>query len=504
MYSAAYANPLAYLSLLLFVPLCFYVFRRFRPPVAAFGLILGAAMFLPQRIAFDLPGLPVLGKEPISYLGVLAAALYLAPRRLRRQGPGTTVPEWLVMAMLVGGAATVFTNMDPLRYGPRHVPGMQPFELVSACITDALTYGLPFFLGRCFFRDSKDLRDMMTLLALAGLVYTLGILVELRMSPQLHHWAYGFHPNTMAKANRWGGYRPMMFMPSGIAVGIFMATAVIAAAALARAGMPVVTLPRRLFTITGRLAAPYLTVLLVLCKSVAAMVWGVIAYPLLLLSPVRTLAAVAVAGCVLVTFYPPIRLAELFPWRGIVEFSAGFSEDRAKSLNYRFENEERMLAKARERFVFGWGGYSRNWVYDPETGIPPSVPDGYWIIQLGSRGMVGFICAFGLYVLPVVLGFRSLGRIRSRRDRALMAGLMLIVIVRALDQLPNGFYSSYPIFMSGALYSLAHRLPKQARRPRNRAGGNSRDAGPAPDEVAEPRPNGFTAPPPETPIRPLR
>ena len=140
-----------------------------------------------------------------------------------------------------------------------------------------------------------------------------------------------------------------------------------------------------------------------------------------------------------------------------------------------------MLGRWRERPWFGWGGYSRNWTFDPVTGKSETVPDGAWIIQVSSRGLVGLATMFGLYLVPIWLGWRALPRIPGRRDRLLVAGTMLIVLVRVMDQLPNGFYGSFPIFLAGGLHATVGQLTSEAERRRraSRQARRAREAEPA-------------------------
>ena len=46
-------------------------------------------------------------------------------------------------------------------------------------------------------------------------------LFEIRMSPQLHKCVYG-STSAPRQTFRWGGFRPMVFMQRGLAVGIWM------------------------------------------------------------------------------------------------------------------------------------------------------------------------------------------------------------------------------------------------------------------------------------------
>ena len=53
----------------------------------------------------------------------------------------------------------------------------------------------------------------------------------------------------------------------------------------------------------------------------------------------------------------------------------------------RIINENLLMAKAFQRPILGWGGYSRNFVADA-TGRLITIADGYWIITLGTLGLV--------------------------------------------------------------------------------------------------------------------
>jgi hypothetical protein len=453
-------NFLAYLALLAELPVCLVVCSVVRPPVAATALILFLPLFLPQSLAFDFPGLPSFSKETITYLGVLLAMSFYQPQRLARARPGRG-PELLVGLLVTCGFATVLTNRDVLVYGPTVKPGLDLWGALATTFEDLVRFGIPFFMGRALIRSARDLRQVLVQVVVAGVILTPLIAIELRLSPQLHNWIYGYLPDEFGATRRWGGYRPLLFMESGIAVGIFMATTVMAASTLGR-------LRALVFGAPAALLQWYLLLFLVAVKSVAAAVWGTVFLAVISLASARWMSRLAVVLVVFVTSYPALRLLDVFPRETLVSVAAAFDETRAGSLNYRFENENRMLAKWRERPWFGWGGYSRNWVFDPDTGRSMTVPDGAWIIQVGSRGATGLAALFGLYLVPVWVAARSLRRIPGQRDRLLVAGTLLIVLVRLLDQLPNGFYSSFPIFLSGALHGTVAQLVREARRARRR------------------------------------
>jgi hypothetical protein len=118
-------------------------------------------------------------------------------------------------------------------------------------------------------------------------------------------------------------------------------------------------------------------------------------------------------------------------------------------MEFRFSNENLLLAHARERIWFGWGN-GRNRVYD-EAGEDISVTDGYWIIVLGIAGAAGFVAAFGSLLWPVIWARHRLGDRGDEPDRTHLAGLALIVALTAVDLIPNGGGSAIPYLVAGVL-----------------------------------------------------
>ena len=240
-------------------------------------------------------------------------------------------------------------------------------------------------------------------------------------------------------------------MNSGLAVSLFVCVTAIAATALARARLSVVR-------ISAGLVPPYLGVILIFSKSLAAIVYGLFFVPLAAVMRARSQMRVATLLSVVVFLYPVLRIANLFPMERAVSLAASINEERAHSLQFRFNHEAGLLNKAQERIFLGWGGFSRSRVWDEKSGRDISVTDGAWIIILGARGVVGFVAIFGLLLIPVFIAHRKLGRIPRRRERLLIAGLSLIIVVYAVDLLPNGLFTNLPFFLAGA-FAVNNRRP---------------------------------------------
>jgi hypothetical protein len=146
-----------------------------------------------------------------------------------------------------------------------------------------------------------------------------------------------------------------------------------------------------------------------------------------------------------------------------VSIASDFSEERAASLEFRFDHEQALLERANERFWFGWGRYGRSRVYD-EYGIDRSVTDGYWIITLGQFGFLGFIIVFSVLTLPVFLAAYALKFTNSMRDSLSLAALALIVAIGVIDLLPNASIRPWTLLLAGSLYGRAELLLASSRR----------------------------------------
>jgi len=459
------ANLFAYLVLVAFVPLTVMTFGRLGPATAAAAMALAGCLFLPELAAFDLELMPPIGKEAITYLAILVGAVLHQSRRLGRARPGRG-PEAILLLIAVANVGTAWINLGPVSDGTALIPGLSAYSVVSITVGDVLRYGLPFFLGRALFTTERDLRVLLTVIAGAGLVYALFILAEIGLSAVFRVFQFGqrvYGTFTAIPEWRYGGIRPVVFMMHPLAVSIFMATSAIAAAGIAKARF-------RVFRLSAGASCGFLLFVLVLCRNVASVVFAVsITFLITLLRP-RAIAAVALGLAALVVTYPALRTSDLFPHRELLELAEGFDPERARSLAGRFDEEDEVLGKARDHLWLGWGEFTR--IRAHQEGL-----DGFWIIVVGIQGIVGLELRFALILLPIVVGWRMLPRVASARDRTLLATLMAIVAIRAVDLLPNGWWTNLTVFLAGALFNLARSVGRARRRgPQEPASSNRRNA----------------------------
>jgi len=426
-------------------------FRKLRLPLAILVTIIGGFLLLPQRGGLDFPGL-TLNKSSIPALSALCLALIFAARDtsgLRPEGwlPRHPLALALLIALPVGAVMTALTNGDPLRYGPTILPGLSLYDAGSMA-SSALTMILPLLLARRYLADAAAQRLILQVLCIAALGYSLFAIIEMRMSPQMSTWVYGFFPHSFLQHYKAGGWRPVVFLPHGLVFGIFFAMSVIAVVGLVR-----VDAARRRLWVYG---AIWLFVILALSRNFGALLIAVALLPVLFFTNIRGQLLVAAIICGVFLAYPAARTAQVLPIDQFLQFAESIGAERAaESFRTRLDNEDRLLAKATERPLFGWGGWGRSRVFN-ETGTDISITDGVWVIVLGLKGWVGYLAQFGLLTVPVFLLW-----FHRRRYEIGMESSVLAVILAAnlVDMIPNS--SNVPVtwLLAGALWG---RLELQA------------------------------------------
>jgi len=418
--------------------------------------ILGGQLLLPVGAVIKLaPGVPQLDKATIPNLVALLGCVLVARQRVRlcsRIG----LAEVLLLMLFVGPFITSELNGDMVITGGVPLPGLGYYDALS-WVESQFAVLLPFFLGRQFLRNAADSAEILRTLVIAGLVYSIPMLVEIRLSPQLHNWVYGYHAHEFGQQMRDGGFRPTVFMGHGLLVAFFMMTAVVAATALWRERA-------RVAPVSQAAVTAYLSVVLVLCKTLSALLYGAVLVPLVRLATPRLQLRVAVVLAIIALGYPMARTTDLIPTRLLLEWSASYNAEREESLGFRFANEGRLLERASQRFIFGWGGFSRGRVYDIESGKDTSVTDGRWIVTLGQFGLFGFLAEFGLLALPIFSAAGAWRFTESAQDRVFLAALALILAVNLIDLLPNSPLFPWTWLLCGALLGRAEAL-RSARRP---------------------------------------
>ncbi len=437
-------NFIAIIVLLAWIPISFWAARRWPPAKASALLLVGALLFLPEKVVFKLPGLPEFGKAQITICWLTIAMLVFHRDRFRALSLTRTLKVMLAFLVL-GPVVTVFLNRDVVTMGAAVLPAHTAHDAVHVVSRTLFDSALPFVVGAAMFRSTADLKVFFRVFVGGALIYTLFQIVELVLSPQWHRWIYGFHPHEFAQMVRGGGYRPMVFMGHGLSVAMFTFQGALASTALQRLRIDVLRL-------RAWWGTAWLMVVLVLTRSVAPFVYGLISVPLGLFASPKIQVRIGAFLALFALLYPAFRAADWIPIDRIGEFAEEqWGEERAGSLLFRFENEDLLLERSRERIWFGWGVYCRGCLFEPWSGSLVSIFDGEWIVALNSFGIVGFVGRFGILVLPVFFCWRRFKRLQGKGTRILLANLALLLGVSAINLLPNS--SNYiPYVLSGALY----------------------------------------------------
>lgn len=426
------------------------LFRRLDPARALIWSVLAGYLILPPATRFDFPVIPDFDKDSIPALVSLACVMFLLRDRIGIL-PHSRIGKALMAAFVLSPVATVLTNTDALTVqSGNDIQGMKIYDSIAAVANHAI-YALPLFLGRRYLATPQAAQALLAALVAGALAYSLPMLVESRLSPQMNVWVYGFFQHDFFQTIRQGGFRPVVFLPHGLWVAMFTLCALAAAAALLRQG-PAARRPRHLAVFL------YLAFMLWVCKSAGVMIYALALLPLILVAPRRWQVLAAAALALVVMAYPILRGAHLVPLDAILDLARGFSPDRAWSLQFRIENEELLLARAEERPWFGWGGYARNFIHDPVTGQLTTIADGAWVIQIGTYGWLGYLAQFGLLCLPLWLLGREAVAQPSRAFAAPVAALALIFGFNMADLLPNGTLVPLSWLMAGCLLGNAEAM----------------------------------------------
>lgn len=448
-------NPLAYLVLALWPLVTVALFRKLPVERALILSLLLGYLFLPERqAAFDLPLIPPLHKHNIPALTAFACCLWLYGVKGSIL-PQSAIGKTLLFVYIFSPIATVISNPNPVFFGIVTLPGLGIKDAIALTLQQFLLV-LPFLMARQFLASGGAQRDLLKAFVVAGLVYSVLMLIEVRLSPQLNMWTYGYYQHIFAQAIRDDGYRPVVFLYHGLWVAFFCMTAAVSAFALWRQ-------ERGTGNLWMLLAALYLSVVLVLSKSLGALIFFVALVPCVLLLGRIAQVKVAILIGVLAMGYPLLKGAELVPEEGILAQAEAIDPTRADSLRFRFDNENILLDRAAQKPIFGWGSWGRNQIYDPVSGQLATTSDGRWVIVIGIYGWVGFLAEFGLLLLPLLMLWREAISSHGKNVSPYIAPLSLLLAVNMFDMLPNASLTPLTWLLAGALLGHAERLRAQRR-----------------------------------------
>ncbi|WP_443971906.1 hypothetical protein [Sphingobium sp. CR28] len=465
-------NMIAYGALIAWPIVTIILFSQLGARKAIIWSLVAAYLILPVNVDFDPPGLPSLDKTTIPNLAALVCTLFMAKQRMIRL-PRSRIVLMLMIVFVLSPIVTGFGNRAPIIMLQTALPGMSLYDSFSACGLNALTL-TPFILGYSALQRDVDHLQILRVLVIAALFYSLPILYEVRFAPVLHRKIYGIEAfNDFQQMVRFGGYRPAAFMGHGLLVSMFCAMALTASMVLWR-------LRLRTFGLPTALVCLYLAVILILMKSVGSIVLAAVGLIALLAFTPRRMTTLMLALSLIIVTYPAVRATRFFPGEAVLKVAGYVSAEREQSLRFRLENEDRLLAHANQKALFGWGTWGRNQVFqqtDWGTDVQISTTDGSWIIAIGQFGWVGYVAMFGLLCHPFWRAYRQ-----GRGKLALPTlGLLLILMLNLIDLIPNASLRPLTWLIAGALSGMTIQRSRIARPKASQSEKTNRGSN-APDE----------------------
>jgi hypothetical protein len=442
-------NLLAYVALFSWPIYILWALKRYPTKNAIFLSLTLAALLIPSDFSVDPPFIPPLDKDSITYIS-LVVFLVMLGKKFRIFLPG--LPTKLMIAYL---GATFFSSMlngDPVFTGLMVLPGISLYDTLTFVML-AFLHLTPFFFGRYYSTGLRDAEGYYKLLVVLALIYSLPMLLEMRISPQLQHMVYGFNASSFLQQIRDGGYRPMVFYGHGLGLAFWFSTCIVGLVTLIRCKV------RKIAKFPSVFVLVYLLIVLFLCKTWSAMFYAMLACGFIfLLSPNRQVKYAFIIA-LFVLLYPVGKISGVLPEKEIVSAIAANNPSRAQSLNFRLENETVLLAHALERPYFGWSGYGRIFVYD-DFGKNKTIVDGRWIIELAANGIIGFIFYYAILIIPLYYAKKYIYKIQDPIDKIYFASLAVMLLICILDSIPNTGMRPMHLFLAGALLGQAEYLKK--------------------------------------------
>ena len=460
--------------LIAWVPLTVGLFTAMSSRKVAVVSLVGAWLILPP-VSIPLPGIPDFSKLTATTFGLLlGAALFDLSRYLNFR------PRWYDLPMVVWCLGPMFSAISN---------GDTAYDGMSFCLRQLFLWGLPYFIGRLYLNDLQSLRDLAIGIIVGGICYIVPCVIEMRMSPQFSMWFYGVSGNLTSLGMRLGGYRPKVFLAHGLELGTYMCAASLAGWWIWRSGYL-----KQMFGLPfGTLVYPALLGTTILCRSSGALLLFLLGVGTLWVSTRFRTRLIVICIILIPPLYYSARITRIWSGANLVDFiQSNFDEERAKSLNYRFRNENLIIARALDRPILGWGGFGRFLQIDPDqTGKKKalSVPDGLWVIALGTQGLLGLMAVTLVILLPPIVFITRFPpgqwldpQVAPAAMFAVLLSLFMIdCLLNAMINLiyvaaMGGLISTYP---SRSLFTpQAARMPEQslAFDPRDESGNRSQES----------------------------
>ncbi len=427
------------IALLLWIPVSISLMALLPARRAVVVSIIGAWLLVPPA-SIPISGLPDYDKMMASTVGILLGTLVFQPSRLLELRL-----RWFDLPMLVWCTAPFISSMQN---------GLGPYDGLSESVRCVVRWALPYFMGRLHLGDLEGLRELAVGIVVGGIIYVPAILLEMRLSPFMKGIVYGIY---QWEGTRLGGFRPFVFLTTGLELGMWMTAACLTSVWLWCCG----ALKRIWILPFGTVFLPILLVVTVLCRASGAVtlllgglfvLWActrfnsrLLFYALLLVAP---------------TYYC-LRIPNLWTGDNLVSAVEKLDADRAQSLGFRFGCENILIERAIQHPLWGWGGWGRSNLKDA-YGRDLAATDSIWIIYFGWYGCFGLFTWTLAMLLPPWL---FLGRYPVAEWKTAAVGPAAVVAaplgLYVVDCLLNGFINLVYVVAGGGLICAVPRVSRR-------------------------------------------
>ena len=431
-----YKNEIIIAAFVAWLPATAILFRMKGPRLAVVAAVLGGLLLLPRDSAI-LPvfGIFAINKRTVTGVSILLGILLFDWRTLLRARP--KLVDLPMIAFVMEPLVSLAMN--------RFADSLDALAIVWGNFAE---WSIPYLAGRLYFGTRDSAQYLSSAIVVAGLLSVPIYAFEAVLGPDyyLARLVYGikFHSHMVL---RLGGWRPEGFQTNGLEVATWLALATTVSTWLwLRGGSRFKGIP------------PWAPPLVLGIAAIASR--GIFGYATLFiglavvgLTQLTRTRVIMIALAIIPLFYIGGRIDG--KWDGQALVNIATRAGRSDTISYRLRAEDSYLKKVFEHgAVFGFGGtnsaifdwYSQSHLW----------PDGWWIHQIRSGGLVGLVVFFAaLFLVPALLGL-TLPAGRSGRDSpgSLAWGLALFVILHMNDCLLNISFMTPTALIGGSLVSL--------------------------------------------------
>lgn len=423
---------MVHIALLGFPFLALYFFSLMPASRAILATYILGWLFLPQS-GYVLDGVPDYDKPAAIGIGSLLGAMVFSPTALI-----TIRWRWFDAPM---GIFCLWPMATHLVNGHGFATGL------NWVVVHAFLWGIPYLMGRVFFRSSDQLCELAMAVFLGGLLYAPFCWYEIMFSPKFHLQIYGFYQHSFLQHVRYNGFRPMLFMQHGIMVGVWMACSTLVGFWLWR-----MKLFTKLFGIGAIWWVGLMFVTTVYCKvgsGIVSLAIGMATF----FGCRRGLPSLSLMLLAMIPItYVGTRASNIFEGESLATIIESIDRERGGSLAARMRQEGPYVHNAFRSPIFGFGDGD----FIPKDAEGKKLArgnDGFWIITLGMYGFVSLICVFAALTLPAILVAQRATRVPMLELNTLIP-LAVIIALFAIDCLANAMINPIFLLCAGAVSTV--------------------------------------------------